>query len=295
VGELESQLRVAEEAIADLDAALAAAGGSDEAFSQMQAARDEARAEIAELRGRLAHHASTIEEREFTLDHLQTRLSAAERSAVDLEGRLVAAERRASVIPELQTDLERRNAEYLRMSERLGEFESEVEFGRARVRSLEADLGAAQEVAAVVPSLRAELDEAIAERKDLLKAVAGLEGDLETAQARADQLEVELAAIPKPPPTRDEAIAGMAEIAARTRGDTPVRDDDLKRIHGIGPKLEQTLKGLGITSFRQVANFEPDDIVIVSTAIGAFKGRIERDDWIAGAAEEHQKEYNEPA
>ena len=87
----------------------------------------------------------------------------------------------------------------------------------------------------------------------------------------------------------------MSEIAARTAGGGPAADDDLKKVHGIGPKLERTLKGLGITSFRQIANFEADDITYVTAALDAFKGRIERDDWMSSAAELHAEKYGEPA
>ena len=95
-------------------------------------------------------------------------------------------------------------------------------------------------------------------------------------------------------PTKEEGLARIGEIAERTAGSGPRADDDLKKVHGIGPKLERTLKGLGITSFRQIANFQSDDIAFVTAALDAFKGRIERDDWMSSAAEEHAKKYGEP-
>ena len=96
-------------------------------------------------------------------------------------------------------------------------------------------------------------------------------------------------------PSKEEGLARMAEIAERTAGGGPAADDDLKQIHGIGPKLERTLKDLGISSFRQIANFATDDVAYVTAALGAFKGRIERDDWMGGAAQQHLKKYDSPA
>jgi predicted flap endonuclease-1-like 5' DNA nuclease len=96
-------------------------------------------------------------------------------------------------------------------------------------------------------------------------------------------------------PSKEEGLARIGEIAARTAGDDPIADDDLTKVHGVGPKLERTLKGLGITSFRQIANFQKDDIAFVTAALDAFKGRIERDDWMSSAAAEHMKKYNKPA
>jgi predicted flap endonuclease-1-like 5' DNA nuclease len=60
--------------------------------------------------------------------------------------------------------------------------------------------------------------------------------------------------------------------------------DDLKKISGVGPKLEQTLNSLGIWHFEQVAKLSKDDIAWVDARL-RFKGRIERDDWTGQAKE----------
>lgn len=58
--------------------------------------------------------------------------------------------------------------------------------------------------------------------------------------------------------------------------------DDLKLISGVGPKLEQTLNGLGFWHFSQIAKWKKSDVAIVDDEL-SFKGRIERDDWIKQA------------
>ncbi len=63
------------------------------------------------------------------------------------------------------------------------------------------------------------------------------------------------------------------------RGGTP---DDLKRISGVGPKLEVVLNELGIFHFDQIAQWAPDTVAWVDTYL-SFKGRIDREDWIAQA------------
>jgi NADH-quinone oxidoreductase subunit E len=95
------------------------------------------------------------------------------------------------------------------------------------------------------------------------------------------------------PPAKEEAIAKVAEIAARTAGDTPRADDDLKKVRGIGPKTEQLLKEMGITSYRQIAGLRDDDIVYLAAAVDAFPGRI-RKDWIGSAAAAYRKKYRQP-
>jgi NADH-quinone oxidoreductase subunit E len=59
--------------------------------------------------------------------------------------------------------------------------------------------------------------------------------------------------------------------------------DDLKRISGIGPKLEGLLNTSGIVSFHQIAEWQDADIQSIDELLGAFKGRVRRDDWVEQA------------
>ncbi len=95
-----------------------------------------------------------------------------------------------------------------------------------------------------------------------------------------------------PAPARDVAEAGdappgyavSAVIGAGPRPmDRPADGgDDLKRISGVGPKLEELLHDLGIWRYQQIADFTADDIAWVDERL-SFKGRIEREDWVAQA------------
>ncbi len=58
--------------------------------------------------------------------------------------------------------------------------------------------------------------------------------------------------------------------------------DDLKKISGVGPVLEQKLNDMGIFHYWQIAAFTPEDITEVDDGLN-FKGRIERDDWLKQA------------
>lgn len=60
--------------------------------------------------------------------------------------------------------------------------------------------------------------------------------------------------------------------------------DDLTRISGVGPVIVGKLKNLGITEFKQIAVFTPEDVERIDGELN-FKGRIERDEWIAQAKE----------
>jgi len=59
--------------------------------------------------------------------------------------------------------------------------------------------------------------------------------------------------------------------------------DDLKRISGVGPKLEQLLNKNGVYYFWQVASWARKDIRGIDERLESFKGRISRDNWVSQA------------
>ena len=60
--------------------------------------------------------------------------------------------------------------------------------------------------------------------------------------------------------------------------------DDLKKIKGVGPKLEATLHEIGVYHFDQIAAWGQDEVDYMNDRL-SFKGRIERDNWIEKAKE----------
>ena len=59
--------------------------------------------------------------------------------------------------------------------------------------------------------------------------------------------------------------------------------DDLKKISGVGPFIEEKLHRLGIYTFGQIASMTPDQAEKINEAIEFFPGRIIRDDWVGQA------------
>jgi small subunit ribosomal protein S2 len=98
-------------------------------------------------------------------------------------------------------------------------------------------------------------------------------------QAAAEEATEKEAAPAEEAPAEPE---GAAEEGAPLFQAPNGEPDDLKKISGVGPVLEGKLHALGITTFAQIAAFSADDITKVDDAL-SFKGRIERDDWIAQA------------
>ena len=79
-----------------------------------------------------------------------------------------------------------------------------------------------------------------------------------------------------------KASAPKAEAAPAAAG-----GDDLKQLSGVGPALEKKLHAAGITTFAQIAAWTPEDVADMDEKL-SFKGRIEREGWIAQAQEKTQ-------
>jgi F-type H+-transporting ATPase subunit gamma len=74
---------------------------------------------------------------------------------------------------------------------------------------------------------------------------------------------------------------------------TTLEPDDLDAaIDGIGPVIVRKLHEMGITTYRQVAEWTQADIDRVGAGLN-FKGRIEREDWIGQAKAAHLAKYGE--
>ena len=70
--------------------------------------------------------------------------------------------------------------------------------------------------------------------------------------------------------------------AAPAKISKPAKPDDLKKISGIGPKIEGILNGLGIYKFEQISKWKKAERDWVDDYLN-FKGRIDRDDWVKQA------------
>ena len=58
--------------------------------------------------------------------------------------------------------------------------------------------------------------------------------------------------------------------------------DDLKKLEGVGPKLEKLLNENGVHHFDQIAAWTEDEVAYMDEKL-SFKGRITRDNWIEQA------------
>jgi NADH-quinone oxidoreductase subunit E len=96
---------------------------------------------------------------------------------------------------------------------------------------------------------------------------------------------------PKPAPVAAEAEAAPAPVAAAAGGKPAGLDgpreggaDDLKKIKGVGPKLEKLLNSMGYWHFDQIAAWGESDVAWVDENLEGFKGRVSRDNWVSQAS-----------
>jgi len=102
---------------------------------------------------------------------------------------------------------------------------------------------------------------------------------------------------PKPAAAKAKPAATTAKPAASGGKDAPQtakpanlldapRDgkaDDLKKITGLGPKMESALNEHGVFHYDQIAAWNAAEVAHMDEALG-LRGRAERDGWVAQAA-----------
>lgn len=81
-----------------------------------------------------------------------------------------------------------------------------------------------------------------------------------------------------------EAKAKPAAKAEKPAAKAAAGGDDLKVLSGVGPALEKKLHEAGVTTFAQIAGWSKADVAEMDEKL-SFKGRIEREGWIAQAKE----------
>ena len=140
---------------------------------------------------------------------------------------------------------------------------------------------AAEEAAAKIAAEEAAAEEAAAKAKEAAAKVAAEEAAAQVSAEKAAPADF----------VADDGVAGAsAALQAETDADKPellsaAREggpDDLKKIKGVGPKLEGILHDMGVFHFDQIASWTAAEVGWVDERL-KFKGRIDRDGWIEQA------------
>jgi len=118
-------------------------------------------------------------------------------------------------------------------------------------------------------------------------------GRADAAGARPGPATAPAAAPAKPAPAVPASVAAPAAVgtAQARAGRAPEllsaprggKGDDLKKIKGVGPKLEQELNAEGVWHYDQIAAWSAEEVAWADEHLVRFKGRVSRDDWVGQA------------
>ncbi len=129
------------------------------------------------------------------------------------------------------------------------------------------------------------LSDEVAEEKPAAKPKAKRKAAPKAEKAAAPKEEK------KAEPKKEKSAASEGRVDEKlgmVYDSAPSEVDDLKEIGGVGPKLEEKLNSIGVYKYDQIANWKKENIEEFDELL-SFKGRIERDEWVAKAKELHKE------
>ncbi|MGI9542067.1 MAG: hypothetical protein ACR2MX_02345 [Cyclobacteriaceae bacterium] len=116
------------------------------------------------------------------------------------------------------------------------------------------------------------------------------EKEMDEIASEDPELEKYTNAFPEVPTASEPSSSFTASVGIK-EADVSEKDD-LKKIHGVGPYIEQKLNAIGIYTYEQISVLDSEQIKKVTEAIEFFPGRIERDDWMSQARSLMSTDYN---
>jgi predicted flap endonuclease-1-like 5' DNA nuclease len=279
---------------ADDDALVDRLAGLESALSAARREGAERAGQLAALRGELPEARTASAE----LVETRTRLETASRELEQSRTATAGLEQRIAEL-EAKVEADARTAE-----DRV----RGVDAAASRIRTLETQLAAARNLASEREARVTELEAHLAAtRREAAEHAAGLRSaadtvaqiesvrreeraELESLRARLDELDTSLERATKTLRSRERRIARL-EAAAQ---EPPWPDDDLGEIAGIGPKVSELLRSLGITTFGQLAALDDGEIAGYNGTLEHLRARASRDDWAGQARRLHRIKYGAP-
>ncbi len=229
--------------------------------------------------------------------YLKRQLDDEQRQNLQLAAKMQQSEQQLDKVSMLQMKLNTAEEELKHKRNLRAEFDALQE----NLNVLQASKNASDQA---LSNLKAQLSEETSTVESLRKkliANAELQQTLEKREQQIAQLEKRLSgitdqsAVPANAHEKNTKITEKANKHTQPLFQASQEHDDLKKIYGIGPVMENTLNSLGITSFAQIANFDKQDIERVAAALDTFTSRIERDDWVGGAKKCYADKYGSEA
>jgi predicted flap endonuclease-1-like 5' DNA nuclease len=235
---------------------------------------DELEAELTAMRQKAEQAETTAAE----LARMRTKAARAD----ELETELASVRARAGKAEQLERDLSAANTK----AASVAGYISQVETRDRRITELERDLASAKAGGSDTDQLGREIEGLRRDVKSRDATIAELRARNSTTHVISQASDV--------PANAARAIPdydGDGKHEGRNEGRKPEtlqfarggRADDLKRIKGVGPKLEAMLNDLGFFHYDQVGAWSADEVAWVDANLEGFNGRVSRDNWIEQA------------
>ena len=90
--------------------------------------------------------------------------------------------------------------------------------------------------------------------------------------------------------TSEAAAPVVDEKRGLIYASAPVEVDDLKKVSGLGPVLEEKLNEFGIYTYKQITDWSEENIAEFDELL-SLKGRIEQDNWLDQAQTLHEEKH----
>ncbi len=266
-------------------------------------------ADVAKWQQRYMVARKEIEERINIMDEVES-------DNIELDSALcksiVEQEKLQMLLYQRNESLEVMNNDRMALESRLLAMKEELDLGKRRIQELESVLPPSSAAAAasdasqkdnVLPASQLGAEEQLELLKRELigkdRMLEQMRQELRVKDSQLDELQLELTCLStlakaddaSKQNTANDSTAGilidddavLVQAPANLFSVAPRQVDQLQQITGIGSKLARTLNELGVYQFRQIAEFTATDLLWLDQQLGAFKGRIARDNWVAQA------------
>ncbi len=110
---------------------------------------------------------------------------------------------------------------------------------------------------------------------EVAKELTSLKRKIRSLEQKLAHLDIQDAPVVKANANPSEADALFGKIGSAQAD----QKDDLKKIKGIGPKLENMLNSIGIFTYAQLSKMTEKEYDILDTLLTSFQGRAKRDNW----------------
>ncbi|MBX3325607.1 MAG: hypothetical protein KF682_06875 [Nitrospira sp.] len=288
---MEREVSALRDHIAQLNEGLADRDRLRAQVKQLQAAQDRIHQLEVELSDREAAHRTMIQQLELALTDRDRRiedLAPATHLLREKEATITEWERTHAQT--VQT-LERETAKLLEQNRIREDLQAQHHLAEQRV----------QERDKQVATLQHELQDLHTERQALQKEVQSIpekDEQIQRLQKRLRELRTTLRTTPAtstPAPAQKPRRNGAGTTAPGSppKSSKPGQDDDLKKIHGIGPVFAETLQKLGTRTFIQIARWKPEDVEKIAKHLATDPERIKRENWIGDAKKLHAQKHKE--